>query len=232
MLEGIGISASYKNAFGHKNKQILNEVSFQAGEGQCIGIVGANGTGKTTLLSILAGVHKPLSGKLLYKEKDLFQRENQKDLKKVCGYIPQENPLIEELSVLDNLKLWYTDKKRIMQEMEQGVLADFRFEEYLNFPVNKLSGGMKKRVSIACAIADDPDILIMDEPTAALDMLCKHDVMEYIEKSKKSGKIIIFSTHDETEIKICDKLYVLRAGKLGEVSTNLDSAELIKLQKE
>lgn len=232
MLEAIGISASYKSTLGHKNKQILKDIHFTAEEGQCIGIVGANGTGKTTLLSILAGMQKPYEGKLLYNGKDLFLKENQKEFRKLCGYVPQENPLMEELTVFDNLKLWYLEKEKIKKEMTHGVLTDFGLEEYLNFPVNKLSGGMKKRVSIACALADNPDILIMDEPTAALDMLCKQDVMHYIEQSKKSGKIVIFSTHDETEIKICDKLYILRAGKLGEVSTDISGTELLKLQKE
>ena len=117
------------------------------------------------------------------------------------------------------------------QELNSGILAEFGFEQYLKTPVNKLSGGMKKRVSIACALADNPKILIMDEPTAALDMVCKHDIMNYIEKCKKDGKIVIFSTHDETELQICDKLFVLRSGELGEVSSGKSSKELIELQK-
>lgn len=233
MLKAVGIKASYQNTavLGKRKKIVLENICFTAEEGQCIGIVGANGTGKSTLLSILAGIQKADEGKLLYNGVDLLQKENLKQLKAISGYVPQENPLIEELTVYDNLRLWYLDKEKLKREMEQGILADFGLEEYKKTPVNKLSGGLKKRVSIACALAENPQILIMDEPTAALDMLCKQDIMDYIQKYKKSGKIVIFSTHDETEIKNCDKLYMLRSGELGEVSPQMSSKELIELQK-
>ncbi len=232
MLEVIGIQASYKgNGFSREKKQVLKNIHFMAAPGQVIGIVGANGTGKSTLLSILAGVRKPEAGQFLYNGKDLLLKENRKELSKVTGYVPQENPLLEELSVWDNLRLWYLDKEQLKKELEEGILSEFGLEEFLKMPVCKLSGGLKKRVSIACALAQNPDILLMDEPTAALDMLCKQDVAKYIEKCKSSRKIVIFSTHDETEIKICDKLYILCAGELEETETNIGSRELIDLQK-
>lgn len=232
MLEAIGIKSSYRgNGLHKKEKQVLKNINFTVEKGQCIGLIGANGVGKSTLLSILAGIREPDGGQLLYDGKDLFLKENKKLLRKISGYVPQENPLMEELTVFDNLKLWYTDKKRLQKELKEGMLTEFGFEEYLKIPVNKLSGGLKKRVSIACAIADNPEILIMDEPTAALDMLCKQDIMDYIEKSKRNDKIIIFSTHDETELKICDKLYVLRSGELGEVPPGKSNRELVDLQR-
>jgi len=232
MLEAIGIKASYKgNGWKQKRKEVLKNINFKAESGQCIGLIGANGAGKSTLLSILSGIRKPDNGQLVFEGKDLFLKENRKLIKKISGYVPQENPLIEELTVFDNLMLWYFDKKRLQKEIREGKLVDFGLEEYLKVPVNKLSGGLKKRVSIACAVADNPKIMIMDEPTAALDMLCKHDIMNYIHKCKNSGKIIIFSTHDETELQICDRLYVLRSGELGEVPTGLSSKELVNLQK-
>lgn len=232
MLEAIGIKASYRgNGWKQKKKQVLKNVNFTANQGQCIGLIGANGTGKSTLLSVLAGIRKADEGKLLFDGKDLLKKENSRLLKEISGYVPQDNPLMEELTVFDNLKLWYLDKNRIEQELNAGILSEFGLEQYLKTPVGKLSGGLKKRVSIACALADNPKILIMDEPTAALDMLCKHDIMNYIEKCKKAGKIIIFSTHDKTELEICDKLYILRSGELGEVSPGKSSKELIELQK-
>ena len=217
MFKALGIKASYRgNGWKQNKKQVLKNINFTAKPGQCIGLIGANGTGKSTLLSILAGIKKPDEGQLLFDGKDLFMKENNKLLKEISGYVPQDNPLMEELTVFDNLKLWYLDKDRIQKELKEGILAEFGLEEYLKIPVNKLSGGLKKRLSIACALADNPSIIIMDEPTAALDMICKHDIMEYIKKCKSSGKIIIFSTHDETELQICDKLYVLRSGEIGE----------------
>lgn len=232
MLEAIGIKASYKEKGWKRNeKQVLKNINFTAERGQCIGLIGANGVGKSTLLSILAGIRKPDGGQLLLDGKDLLLNENKKQLREISGYVPQENPLMEELTIYDNLKLWYTDQKRLQKELQEGILTEFGFDEYLKVPVNKLSGGLKKRVSIACALADNPEVLIMDEPTAALDMVCKQDIMDYIEKCKRNNKIIIFSTHDETELKICDKLYLLRFGELGEVSTEKSNRELVDLQK-
>lgn len=217
MLEAVGIKASYRGSgLKRQKKQVLQGVRFTAEEGQCIGIVGANGTGKSTLLAILAGTQRAEAGQLLYQGKDLLSKANQRELQRITGYVPQENLLMEELSVADNLRLWYLDKEKLKKERETGILKEFGLEEYWKVPVNKLSGGLKKRVSIACALAENPDILIMDEPTAALDMLCKQDIMNYIKRSTNNGKIVIFSTHDETEIKNCDKLYILREGQLWE----------------
>ena len=232
MLEAIGIKASYKEkGWKRKEKQVLKNINFTAERGQCIGLIGANGVGKSTLLSILAGIRKPDGGQLLLDGKDLLLNENKKQLREISGYVPQENPLMEELTIYDNLELWYTDQKRLQKELQEGILTEFGFDEYLKVPVNKLSGGLKKRVSIACALADNPEVLIMDEPTAALDMVCKQDIMDYIEKCKRNNKIIIFSTHDKTELKICDKLYLLRSGELGEVSPGKSNRELVDLQK-
>lgn len=97
------------SAYGRKN--VLQGVSFEAERGDCIGIVGPNGCGKSTLLSILAGVLKPSSGTIRYYGKNAL--ENQVVFRKMTGYVPQENPLMPELSVYDNLRLWYPDKKEL-----------------------------------------------------------------------------------------------------------------------
>ena len=237
MLEVVGIKASYKgNGWKGKRKQVLKDICFTAEAGQCIGIVGANGTGKSTLLSILAGVQKADEGNIFYQGKDLLLKENRKELHRLTGYVPQENPLLEELSAWDNLRLWYLDKDILEKELSEGSLADFAPEQILKIPVRKLSGGWKKRVSIACALAQNPEILLMDEPTAALDMPCKQNIRSLLQKSRETGKIVIFSTHDETELRMCDKLYILRADKQGystlaEISPDIGGSELMKLQK-
>ena len=137
------------SAYGRKN--VLQGVSFEAERGDCIGIVGPNGCGKSTLLSILAGVLKPSSGTIRYYGKNAL--ENQVVFRKMTGYVPQENPLMPELSVYDNLRLWYPDKKELAKELEEGFLRILGISEFLKMPVSKLSGGMKKRVSIGIALA-------------------------------------------------------------------------------
>ena len=85
---------------------------------------------------------------------------------------------------------------------------------FLNTSVKKLSGGMKKRVSIGCSVAHSPDILLLDEPGAALDLVCKDAISKYLTLLKKMGKTVLISTHDVQEIAICDKLFILKNGKL------------------
>ena len=87
-------------------------------------------------------------------------------------------------------------------------------DEFLKKPVHTLSGGMKKRLSIGCAVAQRPPILLLDEPTAALDLPCKQQIHRYLEAYKRSGGILLLTTHDVTELDLCDRLYILREGLL------------------
>ncbi len=204
-----------KKTYRHGKKPVLKDISFTAHSGQCIGILGANGCGKSTLLSILAGVQTADSGELFYNEKNLFSKEGQ--ISKQIGYVPQENPLMEELSAYDNLRLWYCDSALDLEtELKQGVLAMLGIPDFLHVRVSRMSGGMKKRLSIGCAVAEDPEILLLDEPGAALDLVCKERIHVYLKSRKSQGKIILLATHEEREIELCDKLYLLKNGTLSE----------------
>ena len=182
------------SAYGRKN--VLQGVSFEAERGDCIGIVGPNGCGKSTLLSILAGVLKPSSGTIRYYGKNAL--ENQVVFRKMTGYVPQENPLMPELSVYDNLRLWYPDKKELAKELEEGFLRILGISEFLKMPVSKLSGGMKKRVSIGIALAGMPPVLILDEPSAALDLVCKEDIRHYLQIYLERKGTVVITTHEES----------------------------------
>ncbi len=191
----------------YRNKEVLSSVSFEAESGMQVGIVGKNGIGKSTLLSILAGVNKADGGKFLYEGRDLLA---DKDLRnKVCAYIPQEMPLISELSARDNLRMWYSDKA-LKKELSEGFLKTLGIDRFLKVNVRKMSGGMKKRLSIGCAIYADPRVLILDEPTASLDLECKGIINDYLDAFKKRGGIVVLATHDEKEIENCDALYLLK----------------------
>lgn len=136
MIEVKNISKRYRNT-------VLDDISFTAEKGQCIGIIGANGCGKTTLLSIMAGVNKAQSGKIYYNN-ELADRKSV--FKKYIAYVPQENPLIDELTTKDNLLLWLGSNRKIKDGFENGVLKDLGIDEFLNKQVNELSGGMKKKI--------------------------------------------------------------------------------------
>ena len=192
-------------------KIILKSVSFDAKKGECIGILGANGCGKSTLLGILAGIRCFDSGSFIYGGYDLLADKEKRSI--AIGYVSQNAPLLEELTAYDNLRLWY-EKGELERSVQNGVIKLLEIDKFIRTPVRKMSGGMKKRLAIACAVASNPQILILDEPTASLDLICKKKISEYITKFKKGGGIVILATHDAQELTICDKLYILKNGLL------------------
>lgn len=192
-------------------KEVLKDVTFSTEGGRCIGILGCNGCGKSTLLSILAGVQKASGGAFLCDGKDLFKDPALRA--HLVGYVPQGTPLMEELSAKDNLRLWY-DKEQLQKELTGGVLKILGIDEFLNVTVNKMSGGMKKRLSIGCAMAKKPPILLLDEPTAALDLSCKESIAQYLRQYKAAGGLLLLTTHDVLELQLCDQWYILKDGVL------------------
>lgn len=220
MLEVKDIYKSYGK------KSVLKGASFSAEKGDCIAIAGINGCGKSTLLSILSGTLKSDRGEFLVKGTDLLKEPGKR--KGLLGYVPQENPLIGELSVRDNLRLWYCDSPLDMEEeLKSGVLKMLGVDAFVDMTVNRLSGGMKKRVSIGCAVAYDPPVLILDEPSAALDLACKENIRVYLSEHLKREGIILITTHDEAELSLCTKLLVMKNGTLQEEDKSLRGAELL-----
>lgn len=223
-------------ASSYGRKQILKGVSFAARKGECIGIVGANGCGKSTLLSVLAGTLKPKSGTVIYDGKTAWSdagtgrmRCDSELIRRMTGYVPQENPLIPELSVYDNLRLWYPDKHMLRQELEQGFLKLLGIGEFRAKQVSKLSGGMKKRVSIGIAMAGMPPILLLDEPGAALDLVCKEDIRTYLQIYLERKGTVVITTHEESELALCNKIYVMRNGILNQADSRLRGEALVSL---
>ncbi len=195
----------------YRRKPVLQGVSLTAQGGMRIGILGSNGSGKSTLLSILAGIQKADGGAFLRDGKDLLKHPAARQA--YVGYVPQGTPLLEELTARDNLLLWY-DRQVMEQELDKGVLALLGIREFLQVPVHKLSGGMKKRLSIGCAMAGKPPILLLDEPSAALDLGCKQQIDDYLRRYTRSGGLVILTTHDAAELAACDRLYILKNGVL------------------
>ncbi|MBO5106465.1 MAG: ABC transporter ATP-binding protein [Clostridia bacterium] len=198
-----------KKSFG--KKQVLRDISLTAEKGECIGILGANGSGKSTLLTILAGVQKAGGGEFLLNGENLFKNSSLRS--KTVGYVPQGTPLIDELTAYDNLLLWYS-KKELKAELENGILKLLGINEFIKVPVRKMSGGMKKRLSIGCAVAKKPPVLLLDEPTAALDIACRQDIAEYLKGYKAAGGILFLTTHDPLELELCDRLFIIKEGLL------------------
>ena len=217
-------------------KRILKGASFTAQKGECIAIVGANGCGKSTLLSVLAGTLKPKSGAVVYGGRTAWtdsgagrMRRDTEVIRRMTGYVPQENPLIPELSVYDNLRLWYPDKNVLRRELSQGFLSLLGIGGFVDKQVNKLSGGMKKRVSIGIAMSGMPPILLLDEPSAALDLICKEDIRMYLQTYLERGGTVVITTHEESELALCSKIYVMKNGILNTVDNRLRGEALVKM---
>ncbi|MGN1314293.1 MAG: heme ABC exporter ATP-binding protein CcmA [Lachnospiraceae bacterium] len=203
----IQVSQVKKN---YGKKRILEEISFQVCAGEAAAIVGRNGCGKSTLLQVLAGIEKADGGSISYFTHPVS--EDRRAFKRFCGYVPQENPLMEELSVRDNIRLWGGGKEPRTKE----IISRFELGELLKTPVEKLSGGMKRRLAIACALFHAPPILLLDEPTAALDYYYRDSIREWMEEYRNGGGIIVMATHDEKEISWADKCLLMEKGRLKE----------------
>ena len=214
MMELRGIKKSYR-----KNP-VLNGVDMILRNGECVGVVGANGVGKSTLLKIVVGALKADEGTIYLDgapaSSDLLAEKT--------GYVPQENPLFEELTVKDNLELWYKgDRDRIKREMQDGILLRFGVNEFYKKKVKKLSGGMKKRLSLCCSLATKPDILVMDEPGAALDLSAKSMILDTIKEFTNVGKSVMITSHEIPELMICDRVYGMKNGMITQLKREINS---------
>lgn len=221
MIEVKNICKKYKN-------KVLENLSLNAKKGECIGILGANGCGKTTLLEIISGSRLPDSGEISIMGKNPLK--NKAVFSEYIGYVPQENPLIGDLSVKDNIRLWFKGGRAEFNALfEDGIVKRLGLAELKSRRADKLSGGMKRRLAIAIALLGSPPVLLLDEPTTALDIKLKTDIRSILKSYLLSGGTIIMSTHDEGDLKLCSRLMLLKNGALTETDKAITSAELIKL---
>ncbi|MBR5420184.1 MAG: ABC transporter ATP-binding protein [Lachnospiraceae bacterium] len=212
--------------FSYRKNHVLKNLSFDLPLGESIAILGANGCGKSTLLSILAGVRRCSGASMLYGGSDLCKDKKLRN--RLIGYVPQTDPLLPELSVRDNLLLWFSGHaSKLNEALTLPSVEMLRINDFIKKPVRALSGGMRKRVSLATALINDPQILIMDEPAAALDLCYKAEIREYLSLFHQSGKTLVLTTHDEEDLSIISVLYLLQNGQIFRSGQILRGNELI-----
>jgi len=191
----------------------LSDVSLTIPTGQITGLVGPNGAGKTTLIKSLVGALQPTNGSMSVLELDPIRERWQ--LRTKLGYMPQEPALYDDLSARENVafyaRLHHIEPPRICAEK---LLTGLELGKRLHSPVHTLSGGMQKRVSLACALVHNPQLLILDEPTAGLDPLLKRHLWERFQALAKQGKTLIISTHLMDEAILCDRVVLLQHGRV------------------
>ncbi|MBO6162330.1 MAG: ABC transporter ATP-binding protein [Eubacterium sp.] len=195
----------------YRKKTILQDVSFDAAPGQTIGLLGMNGSGKSTLLLSIAGVKKPAEGTILLEGKSYA--DDPRAYNSSVGFVTQENALIDELTAMDNLRLWTPmSKAEIFDTLQNTSLCALGVHTYLELPVNSMSGGMKKRLSLATVLINKPNVLLMDEPFAALDLVAKKDILNFLSLFRSGGGITVIASHDEKIFEFCDESYLLKDG--------------------
>lgn len=205
---------SIENVSLKYKKTVLTDVTINAYQGEVIGLLGLNGSGKSTLLSAISGLRKPASGTIKVSGK--------------AGFVTQENALIDELTAMDNLKMWTPlSKQDIMKELTGTELSILKVSDFINLKVKRMSGGMKKRLAIASVLLSKPDILLMDEPLAALDIPAKNDIIKFIDSFKAKGGTVFIASHSEELFKHCSKVYLLKDGRSSLLPEGISPAEAL-----
>lgn len=194
----------------------LDGVSLTIQAGEIFGLLGVNGAGKTTLSSILATLHPPTSGTVLFKGKSIYK--NLEQYRKALGFCPQTQNLDMDLTVRENLifagRYFLMPKDEIIKRTET-LIQEFGLAQYADFEIDELSGGNKQRVLIARALMHKPEIVILDEPTVGLDPNIRRKLWEQIKLLKKMGITVILTSHylDEAEY-LSDRVCILHRGKI------------------
>lgn len=191
MLEIRNLCKSYHG------RQALSPVSFFLPAGQCLGITGENGSGKSTLLRLLAQIEPPDSGDVLFQGRSVLG--DRKFLRSRLGYVPQSVDLMEDLTVRSQLKLWQS-ACGISGPLPSDIDELLGLTPMMSTPIRTLSGGMQRRVSIAMALLNCPDILIMDESTTGLDREYCLRLLDWLEAFLARGGRLIWCSHQKQEL--------------------------------
>ncbi len=207
----------FKKSFG--TKEVHKDVTFSLLKGECLGLIGGSGSGKSVILRSLIGLEKPDSGQILIDGEDIVQMSEQEllPIRKKVAYVFQGGALFDSLTVFENLAYPLREHTKMTEEEISnkviGLLKEFGLQGNENVFPAELSGGMQKRVGLARAIILDPDIVLYDEPTAGLDPYNTIRIQEMILELKKKGVTSILVTHDmPTATAVCDRIALLVKG--------------------
>lgn len=192
-------------------RQVLAPVSLCLEAGEGLGVVGPNGSGKSTLLRLIAQVERPDGGRVLFQGRDVLG--DRRFLRRQLGYVPQSDQLSPELTVGQQLKLWQAacDLPGPLPGEVSGLMG---LEPMLRTPISRLSGGMRQRVSIAMALLQQPEILVMDEATVGLDRHYGQALLAWLEEFVRRGGSLIWCTHRPGELRqLCGRCLRLEEGQ-------------------
>ncbi|MBS7644752.1 MAG: ATP-binding cassette domain-containing protein [Candidatus Bathyarchaeia archaeon] len=200
----------------YRGLRAVDHINFEIIRGECFGFLGPNGAGKTTTMKMIQCVSPISSGTLTVKGMDV--REHPREIKEILGVVPQENNLDPDLTVFKNLLTYarYFDVPSGEARRRASELLSFvQLEDKKDVMIESLSGGMKRRLILARALMNEPEILVLDEPTTGLDPQVRHLIWEKIRSLKREGVTIILTTHYMEEAsQLCDRLVIMDLGRI------------------
>ncbi|WP_270997712.1 ABC transporter ATP-binding protein [Listeria seeligeri] len=199
-------------------KDILSNMSLEIKKGEIFGLIGPSGAGKTTLVKTIIGMEKATTGQTEVLEKRM---PNLSVISKI-GYMAQSDALYTDLTAKENLDFFaslYSIKRNEKKERMNYAAKLVNLEPDLTKKVSNYSGGMKRRLSLAISVLADPDVLILDEPTVGIDPELRKSIWEELAELKANGKCILVTTHVMDEAEKCDRLAMIRNGKIIAVGT-------------
>jgi sodium transport system ATP-binding protein len=201
--------------------EAVRNVSFSVRPGEVVGLLGPNGAGKTTTLRMLAGILTPTAGRVMIGGVDL--REQPLAAKRRIGFLSGDTQLYQRLSPREVLtyfgRLYGIDEGRLERRIDD-LVARLDMAPFASRPCGTLSSGQKQRANIARAFLHEPDVLILDEPTAALDVITGQFIVESIRRERAAGRAVLFSTHIMGEAEyLCDRIVLLHGGRVMDAGT-------------
>ncbi|NLM96208.1 MAG: ABC transporter ATP-binding protein [Halanaerobiaceae bacterium] len=199
----------------YKELIALDHFSLEVFEGEILGLLGPNGCGKTTAINCILSLISFSKGEI-----EVFGQRmtpNSYDIKRKIGLVPQEVSVFENLTVRENIDYFcglYIDEKKLRKKYVEEALEFVDLKDYAKFYPRKLSGGLKRRLNIACGIAHKPELIFLDEPTVAVDPQSRNFILEGIKELNRQGSTIIYTTHylDEAEM-LCQRIVIMDKGK-------------------
>jgi lipooligosaccharide transport system ATP-binding protein len=196
--------------------EAVKGVDFEVHRGECFGFLGPNGAGKTTTMKMIYAAAVPTDGEL--KVAGLDVRSAEREVKRRIGVVPQENNLDEDLKVKENLLVYgrYFDlPRKLVRRRAEELLEFVQLSDKAGAKVEELSGGMKRRLLIARALINDPDLVVLDEPTTGLDPQARHLVWDKLRQLAGEGKTLVLTTHYMDEAaQLCDRLCIMESGRI------------------
>jgi ABC-2 type transport system ATP-binding protein len=231
IIEAVGVTKKFGDFVA------VNNLDLQVFRGEILGLLGPNGAGKTTTVRMIACLLKPTSGKIFVDGYDAVKEPEK--VKQKIGYMPQRFSLYEDLTVMENLEFYgkVYGLPRVERERRAKELLEFvELSRFGNRLAGKLSGGMKQRLALACALLHEPELLILDEPTAGVEPPLRRRFWEYFRELNRKGISLLITTHYMDEAENCTRIGIMNNGnliKLGssiELKRSIYGGDVIELQ--